>query len=520
MSNEKVVKELDKIKLKKLHAFTSNISTSDSNQDILYQANQIVFQDSSINHKKRLLLLKKVNSISLNFNLPFCIAHNLTLSIKVAKEIGLQDNLIKDSHRAIELWKSILDQPLAINGLIFSYIDLGLIFSSYNLKSLALKYLDKAESLLSECSDQYYPFIKLYVAYAIILEDSKKIDACNKKVNDIAKSKKDFMTLIPVLVNIASRLIVSKKYNDAKNKCLQALKISDENKENIYKPHIYNALGEIFLKKKKYSESEIYFEKALSGFESMNIDKMIPEAIYNLGLIKFYKKKYKSSCDLFNKSLQISNKMQAYELSIKNLKKISLIYKQSKDGPKYIKIIQELNEVFEKQIKNREKLFSDTNANALKHLSKEFDLSLRKHKDLQLRLDIESKKRELTTEALMSVSEREFLNKIIQGLSSQKLDNKRIMRLCRQRINYMKDWNIFMKLFNDIHPEFNRYIISKCSSITESELRICNLIKMSFSTSEIADILSITRRGVEQHRYRIKKKLCITSDLSIFLQSL
>ena len=62
--------------------------------------------------------------------------------------MGLQNNLIKDSHKAIELWKDILDQPLAINGLIFAYIDLGLIFSDFNLNSLALNYIKKEDILL------------------------------------------------------------------------------------------------------------------------------------------------------------------------------------------------------------------------------------------------------------------------------------------------------------------------------------------------------------------------------------
>tara|TARA_B100000902_G_C27209821_1_gene863709 strand:- start:1112 stop:1243 length:132 start_codon:yes stop_codon:yes gene_type:complete len=43
---------------------------------------------------------------------------------------------------------------------------------------------------------------------------------------------------------------------------------------------------------------------------------------------------------------------------------------------------------------------------------------------------------------------------------------------------------------------------------------------MGFSTLEVADILSITKRGVEQHRYRIRKKINIKSDLTIFLLSI
>jgi DNA-binding CsgD family transcriptional regulator len=156
----------------------------------------------------------------------------------------------------------------------------------------------------------------------------------------------------------------------------------------------------------------------------------------------------------------------------------------------------------------------------LKHLSKELDLSLSHHEDLKEKLDLENKKRELTSKALKSVSEQEFLKKIIKNLSNHQLDNKKIIKICKDRLQSRKGWNVFIKLFNDIHPKFNQYIINKNSNITESELRVCNLIKMSFSSSEIAEILSISIRGVEQHRYRIRKKLKIKSDLTIFIQSI
>ena len=55
-------------------------------------------------------------------------------------------NIIKDSHLVINLWKTILNQKLAVNGLIFSYTDLALIYSDNNLNTLAIKYLKKAES--------------------------------------------------------------------------------------------------------------------------------------------------------------------------------------------------------------------------------------------------------------------------------------------------------------------------------------------------------------------------------------
>ena len=172
-------------------------------------------------------------------------------SVKVCKELGLIKNLIKDSHCAIELWKEVLDNPLAINGLIFSYTDLGLIFSDNNLNSLAIKYLDKAKSLISECKNDYHPFVKLYVAYALVFNKMKKYKKskdCYNKVIEAAELKKDSLTLIPILINTVEDFIISKEYDKARKQCSKALKISNENNDKIYKPHIYLALGQIYLK--------------------------------------------------------------------------------------------------------------------------------------------------------------------------------------------------------------------------------------------------------------------------------
>ena len=204
---------------------------------------------------------------------------------------------------------------------------------------------------------------------------------------------------------------------------------------------------------------------------------------------------------------------------------------RSEDGTKAIPTIipfDENNHLFKQQlIKSLQekadyntKAYSEINEASIKQLSNEYDLLLKNQISSALELEKESKKREEVSKSLRSVSEKEFLSKMINLLSCQKQTDHKLIQLCKARLNNTKGWNIFMKLFNEINPLFTKYIINKCSDITESELRVCNLIKMGFSTLEISEILSITQRGVEQHRYRIKKKLKLKNDLIIFLRSL
>ena len=79
---------------------------------------------------------------------------------------------------------------------------------------------------------------------------------------------------------------------------------------------------------------------------------------------------------------------------------------------------------------------------------------------------------------------------------------------------------IIISIFNELNPDFFQKLNSSKNKLTELEIRVCAMIKFGFNTREIASILSITIRGVEQHRYRIKKKINSDSHLTTYLLKL
>ncbi len=519
MSKDKIIKELNLINLEQLR----KIDFSTSTQEILYNANIIVFQNYSINHKQRLSYLKKIRKIASSINNNFCVAHNLTLTIKVSREIGLIKNIIKDSHLVINLWKTILNQKLAVNGLIFSYTDLALIYSDNNLNTLAIKYLKKAESLLPECEDDYNPMSKLYVAFSVVYNRMKKFKKEKESYGKIVRAaeiKKDSNVLVPIFINISTSFLNNESNIKKSKKFVKdALYHSQKIKENIYRPYIYHLQGRIYLKNKEFKKSLDCLNEAFTSFEKSSNNKMIPEVVFSISEVFYNQKMYSRSLNKLNEALSLNKQNKNLDLDIKILKRICSINKKNKNNRELYICLEKLNNVHDQNLKNKNKLFVKLNNDSLKYLKDEFDVSLSAQKDLGIKLDMQSQKRKLVSNALQSASEKEFLNKVINELNSERINNQSLINLCNQRLHMTKDWNVFIKLFNDINPNFNKYLINKCPEITESELRICNLIKMSFSTREIADILSITVRGVEQHRYRIRRKLNLQSDLTIFVQS-
>ncbi|MGB5236435.1 MAG: LuxR C-terminal-related transcriptional regulator, partial [Flavobacteriaceae bacterium] len=51
--------------------------------------------------------------------------------------------------------------------------------------------------------------------------------------------------------------------------------------------------------------------------------------------------------------------------------------------------------------------------------------------------------------------------------------------------------------------------------ITKNELRLMALLKMNLSSKEIATILNISSEGIKKARYRLRKKLDISSEESL-----
>jgi len=82
-----------------------------------------------------------------------------------------------------------------------------------------------------------------------------------------------------------------------------------------------------------------------------------------------------------------------------------------------------------------------------------------------------------------------------------------------------EDWKRFEVNFKELHEDFFERLLKEYPILTPKDLKLCAYLKMNLSTKEIAPLMAITIRGVEIHRYRLRKKLQIDSskNLSNFL---
>ncbi len=146
-------------------------------------------------------------------------------------------------------------------------------------------------------------------------------------------------------------------------------------------------------------------------------------------------------------------------------------------------------------------------------------------KNEKLESDIDFKNSELASSAMHLVKKGELLSKLKGELSHimRAYDNpqataeiKKLLKSLGEDENIDKEWEAFSVHFDRVHNDFLVALKEKHPTITPTELKLSAYLNMNLSTKEIAQLMNISVRGVEISRYRLRKKLEIPSETSLF----
>jgi len=140
-----------------------------------------------------------------------------------------------------------------------------------------------------------------------------------------------------------------------------------------------------------------------------------------------------------------------------------------------------------------------------------------------LEKDILNKQAQLSASVLQSAHKNQFLEDLKGEIRKIETDehqpkSRELHRLTRSIENELTQknyWDQFQLTFNQVHQDFVHKLHLRHPHISATESRLCCFIRMGFSNTEIAAILNITVNGVEQSKYRLKKKLELEKDGSL-----
>jgi len=143
-------------------------------------------------------------------------------------------------------------------------------------------------------------------------------------------------------------------------------------------------------------------------------------------------------------------------------------------------------------------------------------------KEEKLQNELKSKNKELATVAMKVIYKNEKLNELkermvsVKGLASEKVERKLSVLL-----NFIEseleddDWEDFELRFDQAHNDFIKNLKHEFPCLTPKDLKLCAYLKMNLSSKEIAQLLNMAVRGIENARYRVRKRMKLDSSVNL-----
>ena len=142
-------------------------------------------------------------------------------------------------------------------------------------------------------------------------------------------------------------------------------------------------------------------------------------------------------------------------------------------------------------------------------------------------LKLDHLKRELLTQSLHLNDKQQIMDNLQTeletfsklGLKELRPKLNKLLRSLRDRSSVKQGWEEFELWFTEIHTGFYINLRQAHSELSESELKVCALLRLNLISKDIAKVMNVQSSSIDIYRHRIRKKLGIEGDenLSTFL---
>jgi tetratricopeptide (TPR) repeat protein len=417
--------------------------------------------------------------------------------------------------------------------------------------------------------------LKYESVYPLLLSD---LGLCYLYMNDFEKSEyyllkaleisKDYNGFLVSYFNLAQLMTSKYDYDNAINYYSKALDLAIRAKSTQDEAAVYNRLGEIYTYEKKYKEGISFYERSMNLFDSTNTYYKII-SLFGLAETNLLLKNYNMALKYCLASDSIANELGYGNESSRAQKLLSEIYEyigKPQLSLKHYKIYSAINDsIFniekndrisllhvefetkemEIQLQMMEKEAAFKNKLIILYLilgiltitilafiiknvrMKNKKLAFEKEKEVfmkqKLEMELHEKQRELLSNALHINQQKEMLTNvkseilnILQLKSAEKAFNslKSLNTDLKSKIDMSDNWSQIKIHFEKVHPNFFNKLKEDFPDLSSNELKLCAYTKLQFSGKEIGQLLNITQTSVQMARYRLKKKLGISEEMT------
>ena len=140
----------------------------------------------------------------------------------------------------------------------------------------------------------------------------------------------------------------------------------------------------------------------------------------------------------------------------------------------------------------------------------------------KLEHEVTYKSKMLANSAMTMVQKNNMLNELKEVIKNESPQadsvqavRGKLLKLIDRNLNSDESWEIFDRNFAEVNQDFIERFKAAHPEITPGDLRLAAYIRMNLSSKEIAPLLQISVRSVENKRYRLRKKMNLDSDTNL-----
>lgn len=311
---------------------------------------------------------------------------------------------------------------------------------------------------------------------------------------------------------------------------VKGLKIADSTQNKQAQVSALLSIGKWHLKNAKQAEAENYFRRANAIAITLS-DKIFEiNALQSLIDLKKQQQHYSEVSDLQTRLIGIKDKFYSLEREqiVKNLevqfevseknRQLALMEKESEVSKLtniilfsciiVLIIIFVTGYYVLKSINRRDKQLLKTKEALVDALEQQKNM-----KEQQFRNDLEHKESQLSAITLQMLQKNELIDEIKQYVQKdQAISGRELLKMVNKHLVQDNSWNDFDLYFESINKNFYTRLKQSYPDISTNDLKICALIKLNLSIKEMASILNISPDSVKTARYRLRKKLQLSTE--------
>ena len=117
---------------------------------------------------------------------------------------------------------------------------------------------------------------------------------------------------------------------------------------------------------------------------------------------------------------------------------------------------------------------------------------------------------------LVNIKEELILFMKKTNIPDTQYEFRNIFRILDESEKKSDDWGQFAIYFDHVHNNFLCCIQAKYPFLSPTDLKLCAYLRLNLSSKEIAQLMNISLKGVEISRYRLRKKLQLSTETNLY----